>query len=172
MADSSTTQLSPRGAIIVGLIFIAVGSLVACGALGVGIHLPLSKGVPVWVGVAVGLLFAFGGAAVILGYAIAGVELDDPDAEAGRYQIHVPFTVRLLQYIVGLVVYGLFAAVFGWVAFGKGERQFSTTVTVPWLVRHGVGNEWVGRALFGLVAVVAVAGGVAIAVRNFKSLRG
>ena len=71
MKDSA---LSPRAAVTIGLIFMALGALPILAAMRV-IHLPLSSGVPRWVGVAAGLTFVLGGAMVIVGYAIAGVEI-------------------------------------------------------------------------------------------------
>jgi hypothetical protein len=167
---ATPSELSPRAAILIGLIFAALGAFPILGALKV-IHLPLSAGIPVWVGVAAGLTFVLGGAAVIVGYAIAGVEIDDPDAEVGRYEIAVPFGVRLTQYVLGFTIYALFAAIAGWVAFGRGPRGFSTTITLPWLARHGLGNEWIGRAAFGLGAIGCAVAGIAMAVKNFKKLK-
>jgi hypothetical protein len=157
------SDLSPRAATLVGLIFIALGLFPILGALHF-IALPLSVGVPVWVRVAAGLTFVLGGAAVIVGYAIAGVELDDADAEAGPYGIDVSFAVRVTQYVLALVIYGLFAAIAGWVAFGTGPRNF-------WLARHGFGNDWMGRAAFGAGAVLVAAAGVGVAVKNFARLK-
>jgi len=57
------------------------------------------------------------------------------------------------------------------VAFGRGARGFSTTITLPWLARHGLGNEWIGRAAFGLGAVGCAAAGIAMAVKNFRKLK-
>ena len=167
---ATPAELSPRAAIVIGLIFIGLGTLPILVAIGI-IHLPLSGTVPVWVGVAAGLTFVLGGAAVIVGYAIAGVEIDDPDAEVGRYEIDVPFAVRLTQYILGLAVYGLFAAIAGWIAFAKGARRLAAAINLPWLAHHGIGNEWMGRAAFGLVAIACAAAGVVMAVKNFKKLK-
>jgi hypothetical protein len=162
-------EQSPRAAIVIGLIFILLGTLPILGALDL-MHLPLS-GVPVWVGVAAGLTFVLGGAAVIVGYAIAGVEIDDPEAEVGRYEIHVSFAVRLTQYILAVAIYGLFAAIAGWFAFRRGPRLFSTAVNLPLLARHGIGSEWMGRAAFGFGAIGCAAAGIVAAVRNFKKLK-
>jgi len=167
---AESSDLSPRAAILIGMIFVVLGAFPILAAFKI-IHLPLSSGVPVWVGIAAGLTFVLGGAAVIVGYAIAGVELDDPDAEVGRYEIAVPFGIKLTQYILGVVIYALFAAIAGWVAFARGPRGFSTTITLPWLARHGFGNEWIGRAAFGLGAIGCAAAGIAMAVKNFKKLK-
>jgi hypothetical protein len=157
---ATPAEQSPRAATVIGLIFILLGALPILGALDI-VHLPLS-GVPVWVGVAAGLTFVLGGAAVIVGYAIAGVEIDDPDAEVGRYEIHVSFGVRLTQYILVVAIYGLFAAIAGWFAFGARN--------LPWVTPHGGGSEWIGRAAFGFVAIACASAGIVAAVRNFKKL--
>jgi len=151
------SDLSPRAATIVGLIFVVLGLFPILGALKI-IHLPVSEAVPTWVRIAAGLTFVLGGAMVIIGYAIAGVELDDADAEAGPYGIHVPLGVRVTQYLLAVVIYGLFAAIAGWVALGHGQRS-------AW------GSPWVERAAFGAGAVLVAAAGVAVAVRNFGRLK-
>ncbi|HEV3215329.1 MAG TPA: hypothetical protein VGZ27_06380 [Vicinamibacterales bacterium] len=161
--DSS--QLSPRSAILFGLAFMAAGVVPILAALGM-LPVPLTRGTPAWIGVCAGLVFVLGGAAIINGYAIAGGAGPDGDLPPGT-----PFGVRLAQYLLGLGICGLFTAIAGWIAFGKGERHFSTTVNLPFLTRHGVGNEWMGRAAFGLGAILVAAFTVFLAVVSVRRLR-
>src|SRR5262245_41786458 len=168
MADSS--DLSPRAATLVGLIFIVLGAFPILAAFRI-IRLPLSAEVPVWVAVAVGLTFVLGGATVIVGYAIAGVELDDADAEAGPYGIEVSFRVRLTQYILAVAFYALFALIAGWLALGGEPHDVSTSLNLPWLARHGLGAEWMGRVAFGAGSVMVAAAGILVAVKNYPRLK-
>jgi hypothetical protein len=134
-------------------------------ALGM-LPIPLTRGTPAWVGVCAGLLFILGGAAIINGYALAGGAGPDGDLPPGT-----SFGVRLVQYVLGLGICGLFTAIAGWIAFGKGERHFSTTLNLPFLTRHGIGNEWMGRVVFGLGAILAAAFTVVLSVVSVRRLR-
>ena len=107
-----------------------------------------------------------GGAAIINGYAIAGGAGPDGDLPPGT-----PFGVRLAQYLIGLGICGLLTAIAGWIAFGKGERHFSTTINLPFITRHGVGNEWMGRAVFGLGAILVAVFGLVLSVVSVRRLR-
>jgi hypothetical protein len=50
-----------------------------------------------------------------------------------------------------------FAAVFSWVAFGPGVRQFSTSVSIGIGTTTATGSEMLGRILFGAGAVMLIA---------------
>jgi hypothetical protein len=65
----------------------------------------------------------------------------------------------------------LFTVIAGWIAFGKGERHFSTTLNLPFLTRHGIGNEWTGRVVFGLGAILVAAFTVVLSVVSVRRLR-
>jgi hypothetical protein len=161
---ASSSQLSPRGAIGFGLLFMAAGVPPVLGALGM-LPLPLTQGTPAWVGVCAGLLFMLGGAAIINGYAIAGRAGPDGDLPPGT-----SFGVRLAQYLFGLGICGLLTAIAGWIAFGRGERHFSMTVNLPFLTRHGMGNEVIGRAVFGLGAILVAAFTIVLTVVSVRRL--
>ena len=91
---------------------------------------------------------------------------------SGRHEATPPVVKSPVDVFgVGIAVYALFAAIAAGVAFGRGARGFSTTITLPWLARHGLGNEWIGRAAFGLGAVGCAAAGIAMAVKNFRKLK-
>jgi hypothetical protein len=163
---ASQSQLSPRAAVYVGLLVIAAGAAPILGALGV-LPLRLTRGTPVWVGVCAGLLFVLGGLAVINGSAFGGLpsgSTEDP-ANAG----HGDYTGRdWIQLILGIGICGMLAAIAGWVAFGPGDRQFSTSISLPFLTVRGIGGQWMGRAAFGLGAIAAAALGVAFAARAIR----
>jgi hypothetical protein len=65
-----------------------------------------------------------------------------------------PFGVRLLQYLLGLGIAGSLTAIFTWIAFGPGERHFSSTVVLPFMTHDGASGETSGRVVFGIAAVL------------------
>jgi hypothetical protein len=105
-----------------------------------------SRAAPDWVVAAAGLMFALCGAAMIVGYAVAGGVGPDGDLPPGTSR-----RVRLIQYLLGLGIVGCMAAIATWIAVGPGPRAF--TVTLPFIGR-GPGDETVGRAIFGAGAVL------------------
>lgn len=156
------TQLSPKAAVAVGLFAALMGLLVIGMALGI-VPARVSEGTPPWVGAAAGLAFILTGAAIIVGYAVAGGATPDGDLPPGT-----PFGVRLTQYVLGLGIVGLLTAIGGWVAFGPGPRQFSITGLPVLGPRAG---EVMGRVAFGIGAVLAAVIFVALAVVNARRLR-
>jgi hypothetical protein len=136
---TSQTQLSPLWAVVLGLIFAAFGIVMILGGVGV-LHLPpVEDGpTPPWVLGCVGLAFVFVGAAVIVGFAVTGGSGPDGELPAGT-----PFSVRLIQYFLGLGTVASLTAVFTWIAFGPGERHFSTTVVTPFTAHRGASDDTV-----------------------------
>src|SRR5581483_8197814 len=114
---------------------------------------------PLWVAFAAGLMFVCAGLAIIVDYAIAGGVGPDGDLVAGT-----PFAIRVANVVFGLAIVGLMTAVFGWVAFGAGPREFSTTIELPFWFSHGRSSELPGRIAFGigtvLMALMFVACGI------------
>lgn len=129
-----------------GLVFIAMGVLLVLISVGVVPGAEKSLEAPRWVGACAGLMFAFCGGAIIVGYAVAGGAGPDGDLPAGT-----PRWVRLTQFLLGLGIISSLAAIATWIAFGPGPRAFS--VTLPFVGR-GPGDETVGRAVFGFGAVL------------------
>jgi hypothetical protein len=129
-----------------GLAVGAMGALIILVAVGIipGGDAPLEA--PGWVVAAAGCAFVLAGAAMIVGYAVAGGATPDGDLPPGT-----PRWVRVTRSLLGLGIIGSLAAVATWVAFGPGPRAFS--VTLPF-VGQGPGNETVGRVAFGLGAVL------------------
>jgi len=152
------TELSPRGAIVLALVLIAGGVAPILGALEV-IPYPLTKGTPAWVGVAAGGVFILTGAAFINGYLFGGGK--NFDAEASP-------RVRAIQSVLGFAILAGFAAIGGWIGFGPGEREFSSSISLPFWNSEGRGNVSLGRAAFGLGAIVCAAMAIAVAFRGFR----
>lgn len=154
---ASRTQLSPGGAVAIGVLFIACG--IPPILIGVGAIAPASTDAPGWVASAAGLMFACAGAAVIVDYGIGGGLGPDGDFKPGT-----PLSIRVANLALGLAIVGLMAAVFGWVAFGPGPRRFTSTITLPFMPLRWRSGEWTGRAAFGafslLLVLMFVAGGI------------
>jgi hypothetical protein len=131
----------------VGLVCVALGCPPILIALGV-VPGELTPGTPAWVGVAAGLVFVFAGASVIVGYAVAGGVGPDGDLPAGT-----SLAVRAIQYLLGFCIVGLLESIAAWVAFGPGERHFSSTFTWPFGVKSGPTSDREGRVVFGAGAV-------------------
>ena len=159
MADRN--QLSPGGAIVIGLLCGAMGTLVMLLALGAG-EGRMSDGTPPWVLVCGGLAFVLAGLAIIVGYGIAGGVTPDGDLLPGT-----PFAVRLVQYLLGLGIVALLASIASWVAFGGGSRHFAGSG--PFI--SGAVNEALGRTAFGIGAALAWAFMALMIVVSVKRLR-
>ena len=141
--------MSLRLAIVFGLFSAVVGVAIVLAGMRV---LPVApapdlQGSP-WVVVCAGLIFVFLGAAMIVGFAVVG-------GANGDLPPGTPFGVRVIQYFLGLGIIGSLAAIFTWVAFGPGERQFSSTLVLPFMT-HGAAasGETSGRVVFGIAAVL------------------
>ena len=132
-----------RELLFAGIAAIAMGAMVILAVTGV---LP-GKGAqaPAWVVVCAGLVFVLAGGALVLRW-LAGGETHDGELPKGS-----PVWLRAVYYLIGLICIGSLAAVGTWVAFGPGVRAFS--MSIPFL-GQGPANEWVGRALFGVGAVL------------------
>ncbi len=153
----SNSQLSPGAALIIGLLYIIGGAVLMLGAIGL-VPLPLSRGVSAWIGGGVGLLLILGGIAVINGYAIGG----------GAMNENAPASARSTQNVLAFGICAVLAAIIGWIAFGPGERHFSTSINLPFLSPNGVSGEWIGRAAFGIGTLMVAGMAVAIVVMALR----
>ena len=158
------TQLTGRQAIVVGLLTVACGFFPILVGFGV-LHPDSPLTVPGWLPIAAGLVFVCGGFAVILDYGIAGGVGPDGDFVQGT-----PQYVRITNLIIGLTIVGLMIALFGWVAFGPGPREFSETVAIPFLGAQRRSGELTGRIAFGFGTVLLVVAFVGCGVTGVKRL--
>lgn len=143
-----TTDLSPWGRLLFGGVFVVAGLgivLVGAGVLPVD---PKTVHAPLWLIGCIGLSFMAAGASVALGAASNNPERD------GSLPPDAPLTLRLLQYGLGLVVVSGLASVGTWIAFGPGERKFKSTISALGMGGSGAGDEWIGRVVFGIGAVI------------------
>ena len=158
------TQLTPRGATVMGCVFIAVGLL----TIWAGLRSPAAAAddVPSWVPLVGGLFFMAGGGAVIVNFGAEGRL--GPD---GQLSPDTPLFVRMANVALGLAMVGLLGAIFAWIGFGPGDRSFSMTVSTPGSRTPIEDNETIGRAIFGGFAVLLVVVFVAGALKGFRDIR-
>jgi hypothetical protein len=152
----NSTVVSPRGATIVGLATVAMGVVVVLLALRPDAALEA----PRWVVVLTGLIFVLGGAAIIVGYGLAGASAD------GQLPPGTPVAVRVIQLALGLGLLATMTVVAGWIAFAPGEQRFGGTLALPFVAWHGASNETLGRIVFGAGAVLMLAVVAATGIRQ------
>jgi hypothetical protein len=133
---------------VYGLICATAGVAFILGAFGI---LPMtpSPDVPMWLAGCAGLCFVLMGAALIASFAIAPGRGPDGGMAPGT-----SFALKVMNYFLGLGLVLSMTAVFTWIAFGPGERHFSSGVSVPFLSYRGPGGSTSGRIMFGIGAVL------------------
>lgn len=159
--DVSTQSLTPRGAVALGLVCIAAAAMPILGGLGL-ISVKPTPGTPGWVGVGAGLMFLFAGVTLLADAAAGGI---GPD---GQLPSNAPAGFHVVQSMMGLGIVALMAAISSWIAFGAGERHFSTTISIPFVAWRLGSADTLGRWAFGIAAVLLWC---AIAVAVWVSLR-
>ncbi|MDX8404049.1 MAG: hypothetical protein R8K54_06540 [Mariprofundaceae bacterium] len=131
--QSAKRQLSKRGAWLMAATFVSMGLMIVAMSVDV-IHVdPSDIHAPRWVVAVCGMMFVFAGLIIPASQSYSG----------GEPSLWVRF--------VGLLIIGCFALVFSWIAFGPGEREFSTSING--FIVEGSGEVF-GRAVFGFFAVL------------------
>jgi hypothetical protein len=156
------SQLTPRTALLFGLVCIAFALIPILAGLGI-IPVKTSDGTPAWVAVGAGLLFLFAGAILLSDAAAGGT---GPD---GQLLATAPAWVKPFQWVMGFAIMSMFASIFSWIAFGSGERHFQGSISLPFFSTHSPSSETEGRWAFGIGAVImwcVVAGVVASTARK------
>ena len=97
---------------------------------------PASIHAPRWVLTLAGMMFTF------VGLYILSTGLTPPGEQ-------VPPIIQWTQYFLRLGMITAFAAVFLWVGFGTGEREFSGSGSFLFFTISGKGNDTMGRIMFG-----------------------
>lgn len=138
MAESK--QNSFLSLLIFGSIFIFVGAFIFLMAIDV-IHIPEEDiNVPRWVLAAVGLAFALAGVMVM----VNGIKSSFGD--------HIIFKWVYNSLVLLFMI--IFASPFHWIAFGGGERSFSSSMGVGGVsITQSGGGDFSGRLAFGCGAV-------------------
>lgn len=119
------------------LLCVSMGVPIVLVGLGVLKPDPDDIHAPLWVVGACGLAFTFAGASLGL---------------SARWPDKVPFTIRALQYWLGVATMALMALAPTWVAFGGGERAFTSSAFGVALDDQGDGLA--GRIAFGFGALL------------------
>lgn len=135
-----------------------MGLFIVALAAGVVPVEPGAMKAPRWVVGCAGLVFVVGGLMVALA---------DPNAardphRAGGHPVGAYFWGALFTTLLGLV--------FTWVAFGGGEREFTSTTTFAGTTREAPVAEGTGRTVFGVFAVLIDAAAVAMWYGFFRRL--
>jgi hypothetical protein len=143
MSRDPEQPLTAAGLRFWGLFAVALGALVMLATAGM---FPSKGGdAPPWVVACAASSFVFAGSLLVLRSFMGG------DMHASELPRGVPLRLRVAYYALGLAVVGALATVGTWVAFGPGERAFA--VSLPFL-GSGPANPWIGRAMFGVGAVL------------------
>jgi hypothetical protein len=157
------TELSHRGRLIFGGLFILAGLPIVLVGLGILRPDPRSIHAPLWVIACAGFAFMAAGTSVALG-AAGNSERD------GSLAPDAPLLLRLAQYGLGLLVVAGLASIGTWIAFAPGERKFKSTISALGMSHSGGGGEWIGRLIFGLGAVLCWLMLVAFARQGWRKL--
>ncbi len=157
---------TPGVAWFVGLLAIVCGLVPMLEGAGVFGPPPSAPGdaTPAWVVFSIGLMFVLVGLDVIFDYAIERV-VTGPD---GNLPADAPPVVQAANYLLGFAILGLMTAVFGWVAFGRGTRQFSTSISLPFVSTSARSSELTGRVMFGGFSILWALAFVACGVSGVK----
>lgn len=147
-------DVSPGEGYGLGGVFLLAGSLVVMVATGGLAADEASIHAPRWVIGVMGGIFALCGVTVV--YHGARSHLDPGWSPKDR----TPPRFLVVSSLTGSLILTSFAAVMGWVAFGPGDRVFSGGLGIVgvFVSVSSTVQEAVGRAVFGLVAVLAGAG--------------
>lgn len=127
---TNSKQLSQKQVWFFGSIFIFAGLMIILLALGVIRADPSTIHAPMWIIVCAGLVFLLGGVAVINGYAFSSPNL-------------------IISDILGMSIVGIMTLICGWIAFGPGERHFTSTSSFLFSKTTTSGNSGQGRFVFG-----------------------
>lgn len=130
-----------------GVVFIAFSLMPILSGLRL-VPVRPTAGTPGWVAISAGLMFMFAGAILLSDAAAGGL---GPD---GQLLTTTPPWIRRFQWILGLAITVSFASIATWVAFGSGERHFSSSISLPFVAVRGASSETTGRWVFGCAAVV------------------
>jgi hypothetical protein len=150
---------SPRERFFFGIVFAFCGAFPLCLAAA-GVIAPRSADAPFWLAALTSAIFLLAGGMLMISALV-------PATEDGSLPRNAPLILRLAQYILSLCIAAALSVAITWIAFGPGERHFTTS---------GIGfsdiNALFGRAAFGIGAVAMWCFFVLMAVQGMRSLRG
>jgi hypothetical protein len=124
-------DMTPKERKWMAAVFFFFGLFVLAMALGWIKTKPSADHAPLWVLISAGMVFNLGGVMILL--------------------VGKPGVDTLRNLVTWLFVLSL-ALPFNWIAFGEGERHFSSSVSVGGVSTHESADERTGRLVFGLFA--------------------
>jgi hypothetical protein len=139
---------SAKTTIACGLLTSGLGLLPILAALGIITpdQKPGADSAPAWVGVAAGLIFVMGGAAVITQTLITGGGSQNGDLPATT-----PRWLRAIYALMVLTIVSGLGSLFTWIAFGAGDRHCTGSATFFGAFNAG---DTVCRGVFGFGAIL------------------
>jgi len=155
------SQLTPRQAVIFGSICIACALTPILAGLRMISTWP-TAGTPGWVAVCSGVVFLFAGLIFLSDAAAGGL------GPNGLLLETAPAWVKPFQWVAGLAIVASSASVMSWVAFGSGERHFSSQMSLPFVTIRSSSGDTTGRWAFGIMAVAMWLMVAAILVRTAR----
>ena len=137
----STQTQSTKGMVWFGLIFMLSGAFIIFSSVNIIPTEESSFHAPRWVVAIAGLIFFNAGLVV----AMMDSRLDVFRDKWWFYWLHG---------LAGMSIIFFFVFIFNWVAFGPGDREFSMSISIPFVsLDFDKANEFLGRAVFGLAAL-------------------
>jgi len=131
--DEEGKPLSPRGRFFMALAFFFFGGFLFSFVFGWIPKQPSPSPTPDWVLAAAAMMFSLAGVVILL-------------IENER--------LAWLRNLVSWLLLVCLALPFNWVAFGEGERQFSSSSSFLGVTSTGAPGETEGRIVFGLFAIL------------------
>jgi len=145
MAETLRPQLPAGARIAVGMVVVLLG--LGLIAIGLTPSMSATPGMGI-VGVPAGLVFACGGVLVLLPERLA--------------QLRLPIAALMITALAGM---------FGWVAFGPGERRFTGSFGAGGAALSWTGGEIAGRAFFGLFALLSAVAALGLWIRVIRGAK-
>jgi hypothetical protein len=155
---SADRPLSRKASILVGLLVAGVGIAIVLASIFSGSE---KFQAPRWV------VACAGGAFLFFGGWLAALYATGYDPQRSEQTLPSP-AIQLAVFVPGILC---LAAPFHWVAFGPGPRQFSTTLSIPFLALHNSGGSMGGRIAFGVGALLMDAILIGSVVRLVRQMR-
>lgn len=133
MADEDDKPMSPRARLFMAMVFFFFGGFLFSFVFGWIPKSPSPTPTPNWVLAAAASMFSLAGVMILL-------------VESKR--------LVWLRNLAGWLLLVCLAIPFNWVAFGEGERQFSSSSSFLGFTSSGTPGETEGRIVFGLFALL------------------
>ena len=152
---------------LLAAVCVTSGAFPILGGLGL-IPIRLANDTPGWVAVAAGSTFLLAAGVLVVDAIAGGIGPDGELPPGAGVGLHAA------QSVFGFGIVVLFAVITSWIAFGKGERHFTTTLSLPFMWARRASGDASGRWAFGTAAIllwIVVAVVCANAIRRFAAGR-